>query len=411
MKDHRNTAIGRCCAVLLAVAAALITAPGLAHAVARPAVAAVLDGAVSEGPTWLRKLPPPGPPVHGADGSHIDHTVTIDARRSTVYVYSAAMNRVVALDLIRPADTSVPRPTLYLLDGAEDGIGQDGSETSWETQTDLIPFMADKNVNVVTVLDGRYSYYTDWQSDDPVLGRNRWTTFLTNELPAVIDAAYGTDGRNAIAGVSMSATSALALAEAAPGRYRSVGSFSGCAQTGADPGRRYAQAVVLSGGGNPWNMWGVDGSPGWVGQRSVHRCQPGAVARGESVCQCGHGRPRRRGRDTRRGRHAGVRRGRMYPCVAGIDGSGGHCGNLPVRARRTAFLAVLAAVAARGVAGIRSLAGHLSSANRLPASTGRTDPHPARGPRRIPDQTSGPACGAGYGARPGANTLETKGFR
>ncbi|MGF6883051.1 diacylglycerol O-acyltransferase/trehalose O-mycolyltransferase [Nocardia sp. GAS34] len=237
MNDHRITAIGRCCAVILAAALALV--PGLARADVRPAATT-------------------------GDGSHIDHTVPIDARRSTVYVYSAAMRRVIALDVIRAADTSVPRPTLYLLDGAEDGIGPGGRETSWETQTDVIPFTADKNVNVVTVLDGRYSYYTDWQAEDPVLGRNKWTTFLTEELPAVVDAAYDTNGRNAIAGVSMSATSALALAEAAPGLYRSVGSFSGCAQTSTDPGRRYVQAVVLSGGGNPWNIWGPDGAPGWV---------------------------------------------------------------------------------------------------------------------------------------------------
>ncbi|MBF6065612.1 esterase family protein [Nocardia terpenica] len=204
------------------------------------------------------------PVAAGADGSRIDHVVTTDARRSTVYVYSAAMDRVIALDLLRPADTSRPRPTLYLLDGAEDGIGANGAETSWETKTDLAAFTADQNLNVVTVLDGRYSYYTDWAADDPRLGRNRWTTFLTRELPPLLDSYLGASGRNAIAGVSMSATSALALAEAAPGLYRSVGSFSGCDQTSVDPGRRYLQAVVLSGGGNPWNIWGPDGAPGWA---------------------------------------------------------------------------------------------------------------------------------------------------
>jgi S-formylglutathione hydrolase FrmB len=237
MTDHTRRTIGRWPSLLSAVAALALV----------PAVATAAPA-----------------PVVSQDGSHIDHMVTIDARRSTVYAYSAAMNRVIALDVIRAADTSVPRPTLYLLDGAEDGIEPGGRETSWETKTDLIPFMAGKNVNVVTVLDGRYSYYTDWQADDPVLGRNKWTTFLTRELPAVFDAAYQTSGRNAIVGVSMSATSALALAEAAPGLYRSVGSFSGCAQTSTDPGRRYVQAVVTSGGGNPWNMWGPDGSPGWT---------------------------------------------------------------------------------------------------------------------------------------------------
>lgn len=164
----------------------------------------------------------------------------------------------------RWADATRPQPTLYLLNGAEDGVDDSGTESSWETRTDLVDFMADKNVNTVTVLDGRYTYYTDWVADDPRLGRNRWTTFLTQELPPLLDAELNGSGRNAIAGVSMSGGAALALAESAPGLYRGVGSFSGCAETSTDPGRRYVQAVVLSGGGNPWNMWGVDGAPAWV---------------------------------------------------------------------------------------------------------------------------------------------------
>ncbi|WP_405498255.1 alpha/beta hydrolase [Nocardia sp. NBC_00511] len=199
-----------------------------------------------------------------ADGSHIDHVVSHDDRRSTVYVYSAAMNRVVGLEVIRAADTSAPRPTLYLLNGAEDGLDAGGNETSWETKTDLVDYLGDQNVNVVNVIDGRYTYYTDWQTDDPMLGRNKWTTFLTRELPPIMDTAFDASGVNAIVGVSMSATSTLALAESAPGLYRSVGAFSGCAQTSTDPGRRYLQAVVLSGGGNPWNIWGVDGAPAWT---------------------------------------------------------------------------------------------------------------------------------------------------
>ncbi|MGW4245135.1 alpha/beta hydrolase [Nocardia sp. NPDC004722] len=208
--------------------------------------------------------PPNSEVAAAADGSHIDRVNPRDDRRSTVSVYSAAMNRAVQLSVTRAADSSVPRPTLYLLNGAEDGIDQNGSEVSWETKTDVLDFLADQNVNVVNVLDGRYTYYTDWQSDDPVLGRNKWTTFLTQELPPLMDASLDASGRNAIVGVSMSATSALSLAEAAPGLYQSVGSFSGCAQTSADPGRRYLQAVVLSGGGFPWNIWGPDDSPAWT---------------------------------------------------------------------------------------------------------------------------------------------------
>lgn len=173
-----------------------------------------------------------------------------------MFIYSPAMHRDIQLQLLRALHPG--RPTLYLLNGAEDD-----ADTTWETKTDMLAFMAAKDVNVVTVVDGKYSYYTDWLADDPVLGRNKWTTFLTRELPPLINGTLAASGRNAIAGVSMSATSALALATAQPGLYRSVGSFSGCAQSSADPGKIIVQGVVRMGGGDPSNMWGPDNAPGW----------------------------------------------------------------------------------------------------------------------------------------------------
>ncbi|MEV5653055.1 alpha/beta hydrolase family protein [Nocardia sp. NPDC052254] len=197
------------------------------------------------------------------DGSRIERIIETDARHATLQVYSAAMDRTITMRVLRPERGAPASPVLYLLNGAEDGIGPGGVETSWGTRTDIDAFTAGRDVNVVNILDGRYSYYTDWLTDDPILGRNKWTTFLTRELPPLVDTVLHASGRNAIAGVSMSATSVLALAESAPGLYAAVGSFSGCARTGTDPGRRFVQAVVASGGGNPWNMWGPDGAPGW----------------------------------------------------------------------------------------------------------------------------------------------------
>lgn len=118
------------------------------------------------------------------------------------------MGRDVPLRVRTPADTSAPRPTLYLLNGAGGGEGQ----ATWDARTDIDEFFEGKNVNVVTPLDGSFTYYTDWERDDPVLGRNKWTTFLTQELPPIIDATFGTTGVNAIAGLSMSGTSVLSLA-------------------------------------------------------------------------------------------------------------------------------------------------------------------------------------------------------
>jgi len=179
----------------------------------------------------------------------------------TVHVYSPSMDRVVPVAVQTPADTSVPRPTLYLLNGA--GGGED--EATWQHQADVESFFADKNVNVVTPLAGAFSYYTDWQRDDPELGRNKWTTFLTQELPPIIDAEFGTSGVNAIAGISMAGTSVLSLAIAAPSLYRGIGAYSGCAETSTDAGQFYVRTVVESrGGADSENMWGPLGGPGWV---------------------------------------------------------------------------------------------------------------------------------------------------
>ncbi|MFD9667043.1 alpha/beta hydrolase [Rhodococcus sp. NPDC059968] len=192
--------------------------------------------------------------------AYVDHIDKIDDRRWDVFVYSPSMDRVIPLQVIRPSEDSAPRPTLYLLNGA--GGGEDGA--NWLNQTDILDFFADKNANVVIPAEGMFSYYTDWVTDDPVLGRNRWTTFLTRELPPVIDSKLGTNSVNSIAGLSMSATSVLDLAIEAPGLYRGVASYSGCAQTSDPLGQAYVRLVVEAlGNGDARNMWGPFNGPGW----------------------------------------------------------------------------------------------------------------------------------------------------
>ncbi|MFC9788971.1 alpha/beta hydrolase [Rhodococcus sp. NPDC127528] len=196
-----------------------------------------------------------------ANGSYVERVTVDDTRSLVLFVHSGSMNRTVPVQVQRPADTSRPRPVLYLLNGG--GGGQDGD--TWAARTDVLTFLADKNVNVVTPIGGAWSYYTDWQRPDPVLGVNKWKTFLTQELPPLVDAGLGTSGRNAIAGLSTSATAALALPIAAPGLYRSAASFSGCAQTSDPIGMRAVRLSVETwGGGNTDNMYGPPDDPMWA---------------------------------------------------------------------------------------------------------------------------------------------------
>ncbi|MBP1162375.1 diacylglycerol O-acyltransferase/trehalose O-mycolyltransferase [Rhodococcus sp. PvR044] len=198
-------------------------------------------------------------------GSKIER-VEGSGRQVTAYVYSASMGKTIPVKVQRPMDSSVPRPTLYLLNGA--GGGEDSA--TWQRRTDVATFFADKNVNVVTPVGGAFSYYTDWQKDDPKLGRNKWATFLTKELPGLIDSEFKANGVNSMAAISMTGTSVLNLAIAAPGLYKSVASYSGCAETSTDMGRAYIKMVVESrGGAKVENMWGAKNDAAWVANDPV----------------------------------------------------------------------------------------------------------------------------------------------
>ena len=182
------------------------------------------------------------------------------AQQTTLIVWSGAMRKLIPVNVLRPRNTKKPAPTLYLLNGA--GGGEDTA--TWGAKTQYAKFFSDKHVNVVTPIGGAFSYYTDWQRDDAVLGRNKWQTFLTKELPLLVDKEFATTGKNSVAGISMAGTSVLNLAIAAPRLYKSVAAYSGCARTSDPLGQTYIRMVVADrGGADLDNMWGPVNSAGW----------------------------------------------------------------------------------------------------------------------------------------------------
>ncbi|WP_083864716.1 alpha/beta hydrolase [Nocardia brevicatena] len=206
------------------------------------------------------------PHATAESGAHIVTRGPGTGRSVEITVHSPSMQRDIAVRVLRPADTATPAPTLYLLNGA--GGGEDAA--SWSAQTDITDFFADKHVNVVIPQEGAFSYYTDWQQTDDGLaehlennGRNMWSTFLTEELPPVIDSTFAGTGANAIAGISMAATSVLDLTVRAPHLYRAAAAYSGCAMTSDPLGQLFVTLVVGLGGGDAENMWGPTGGPGW----------------------------------------------------------------------------------------------------------------------------------------------------
>ncbi|RDI64612.1 S-formylglutathione hydrolase FrmB [Nocardia pseudobrasiliensis] len=196
-----------------------------------------------------------------SDDSAILAVKTDDARHQTLTVHSAAMAADIPVEVQRAADQSAPRPVLYMLLGA--GGGVDGA--TWASKTDAWQFLSDKNVNVVTPIGGMFSYYADWERDDPRLGRNKWRTFLTQELPPLVNQYLNANGRNGIVGYSMSGTTTLALAATSPELYQAVASYSGCAQTSDPVGHEFVRLTVEEWGlANVQNMWGPPGDPNWV---------------------------------------------------------------------------------------------------------------------------------------------------
>lgn len=180
-----------------------------------------------------------------------------------LWAVSPSMGRTIPMVWIHPegADPKAPRPTLYVLNGADGGEGR----ASWLHQTDILDYFSDKDVNVVVIQSGKFSYYTDWENQGHKLGRQYWETFLTQELPAPLEAAIGATGQpRGIVGMSMSATSTLLYAQHHPGLYDAVASFSGCAATSDPVSSQFLELVVNRADATGADLWGQRPGPRWT---------------------------------------------------------------------------------------------------------------------------------------------------
>ncbi|AOW93790.1 esterase [Rhodococcus sp. WMMA185] len=227
------------------------------------AVGLTQTATVSAAPVAAHASPAAAQAPMPSAGATVDHVDWLSERRVALWVNSPAMGVPIQVQLLLARDWYLNPdekfPAVYMLDGLR---AQD-NENGWTLETDAEQFFADKNVNVVLPVGGESSFYSDWLAQDN--GQNyQWETFLTKELPPILESDWRTTQTRGVVGLSMGGTSAMFLAARNPGFFNFAGSLSGILTTTA-LGMPQAVAYAMSdaGGFDADKMWGRPSNPAW----------------------------------------------------------------------------------------------------------------------------------------------------
>ena len=201
-------------------------------------------------------------PTAAADGARIVKIDKVNDRWDKVTVYSPSMNKEIVNDVFKAPNSGAP--TFYLLPGIDGGDNLDPGTSwapgtkAWFGMTDIQGFFANKNVNVVSPLGGQFSWFTDWVGD----ASKQYQTYMTKELPPVLNKQYNTNGKNAVGGLSSTGGTAVDYAVQAPGLYKAVGSYSGMLTPNDD--RQMVSFTLMGGGASADAMWGPGNGGLWA---------------------------------------------------------------------------------------------------------------------------------------------------
>ncbi|MEE2030774.1 alpha/beta hydrolase-fold protein [Rhodococcus chondri] len=242
---------------MLGVVAATLVAPVVAGlttvavASAEPSVAQ--SGPVSTGPSATQASP----------GTTVRRIDWLTDRRVALWIDSPSMGTPIQVQLLLARDWNIAPdarfPAVFMLDG----MRARDDENGWTYETDAESFFADKNVNVVLPVGGQSSFYSDWVDQNN--GQNyKWETFLTKELPAILERDWRTTDKRGVVGLSMGGTAAMFLPARNPGFFQFAGSLSGILTTttlGMPEAIKYA--MQDAGGFDSEAMWGTPGGEGW----------------------------------------------------------------------------------------------------------------------------------------------------
>ncbi|MGW0183918.1 alpha/beta hydrolase-fold protein [Nocardia sp. NPDC003345] len=214
-------------------------------------------------PFAAAQAPAPAQPTAAAAPASIRNVIWHSDRHVEVWVNSPSMGAPIQVRLLLARDwntqPAVRFPVLYMLDG----LRATETESGWIKDAGAVDFFADKNVTVVLPVGGQSSFYSDWI--EPNNGRNyKWETFLTEELPPLLEGQWRATATRGIAGLSMGGTAAMFLAARNPEFAKFAASYSGfltTTSTGMPQAIRLAMADA--GGFDAGAMWGPPGSPLW----------------------------------------------------------------------------------------------------------------------------------------------------
>lgn len=241
----------------------------LVAAGAIPLAVALISPAVAQAaPGLAQTAPAQAAPLHASPetGAKVTKVEWVTSRRVALWVYSPAMNEDIQVQInvgrdwnIDPAKTY---PQLLMLDGlrARDDVN------GWTLETNIEEFFADKNINVVLPVGGESSFYTNW--NEPDNGHNyQWETFLTEELPPILEKDWRSTNVRGVAGLSMGGTAAMMLAERHPDMFKFVASYSGILNTTSLGMPQALQFAMLDAGQyKSEKMWGLPSNPRWAEQ-------------------------------------------------------------------------------------------------------------------------------------------------
>lgn len=120
-------------------------------------------------------------------------------------------------------------PVLFVLHGGFDDY------TSWTKNTGIEQLAASRQAIIVMPDTSWCSAYSDWWNYGRG-GRPRWETFLTTEIPQILERGYRASTVRAVAGNSMGGLGAMKIAANHNTMFRGAASFSG----DVDPLHQYA---------------------------------------------------------------------------------------------------------------------------------------------------------------------------